>query len=151
MSIDPKDFFQTYVLGPYGAWVEDELCEWKAFATVNGLNALIELTRLADSPGTNLGEFRRDLPRAEDHNHIRWVAEVLKHIERSREGAPRTLDEMGRQSAGAFSSDFSADFDVVREQLGFPFQATPANPPAWVPLRQVVDRCIDSWRGRFGL
>ena len=33
MPVDPKDFFKLYVLAPYAAWCEDELCEWKALAT----------------------------------------------------------------------------------------------------------------------
>ena len=117
-----------------------------------GLPALVEHMRLVESPGTGLGDYRKALPNAADHDHIRFVAEVLKHIERNREGSPRTLDEMETRTAGAFSpAEFSRDFDIARDQLGFPFQATRGDPATtWVPLREVVVRCIDYWQARFG-
>lgn len=153
-----KVFFDKYVICPHHAWIKDELCEWKAFAVVNGLNALVEHAFISDNPtlsvrdkqfGGELGEYRKNLPNAEDHAHIRFVAEVFKHLERREmKDSPNTLGEMERQTAGAFSPEFSQSFDVTREQLGFPFQRRPGDPPTWVPLREVVDRCLAYWKTR---
>ena len=70
MPVDPNDFFQKFVLQPYDAWIRDELCEWKAMAVANGLNALMEYKFLHDNPTRTvrdtdhqdaLGKFRRGL------------------------------------------------------------------------------------------
>ena len=50
VPIDPKDFFLEYVLEPYDAWINQELCKWKAMAVANGLNALMEVKFLHDNP-----------------------------------------------------------------------------------------------------
>jgi hypothetical protein len=157
MPVDPKDFFQRYVLQSYDAWIRDELCEWKAMAVANALNALIEYKFLADNPARKvtdpdhaaaLGNFWRGLPNWEDHRHIRFVAEIYKHVERRNPAeAPNSLADMAINEAGAFSRKFSRAFDVARDQLGFPFQATPGGPSTWVPLRTVATVCVEYWRG----
>jgi hypothetical protein len=150
MPVDPRTFFKNYVLAPYEAWTADELCEWKAFAVVSGLNALVDHAYHHD-PGAcvSLAEFRNTLQPSDDHNHIRRVAEVYKHFALDR-GAPvpSRFDEKSIREAGAFSSDdFSEDFDTWRPQIGFTYDGTPAT---WAPLRPVAQSCIDFWRLRLG-
>ena len=160
MPVDPKDFFQKYVLQPYDAWVRDELCEWKAMAVANGLNALMEYKFLHDNPTRKVTDpgtrqlwvnFRRSLPNWEDHRHIRFVAETFKHIERYKPNEiPGKLEDMKVDEAGPFSDEFSDEYDTARDQLGFPFQARPKSPRSvWVPLRGVATRCVEYWRGRL--
>jgi hypothetical protein len=166
MPVNPQDFFAKYVLAPYESWIADELCEWKAFAVAGGLNALIEHSFRQNNPndlmGTNdyqdkLGEYRKRLPNAEDHDHIRYVVEVFKHVERTdrrgtrRSGPPSEFSAMKVAEAGAFSKEFASGFDVVRWQLGFPYKKDAATPEVWLPLRQPVERCIGSWKQHFGM
>jgi hypothetical protein len=156
MAADPEQFFKDYVLAPYEAWIADELCEWKAFAVVNGLNALVDHACHHANPDINeqqfkneLNEFRKTLQPMVDLEHIRSVAEVHKHfkITLRRNAVPKTFDKKDTQEAGAFSKGFSNGFDTVRPQIGFPY----GTPETWVPLRPVVRRCIEFWRSRLGL
>lgn len=159
MSTDPQDFFEKYVLAPYAEWIADELCEWKAFAVVGGLNALVEHAFRHANPsgqiGTpgyqqQLGAFRKSLSNATDHDHIRFVAEVFKHVELN----PKKQKTPGKfepriNKAGSFNSDFNNDFDVFRPQLGFMYKEDQSAPATWLPLHRVTEQCIDSWKHYF--
>ena len=159
MPIDPKDFFLEYVLEPYDAWINQELCKWKAMAVANGLNALMEVKFLHDYPTRTvtdsdhdqaLGNYRRGLTNWQDHRHIRFVAETFKHVERRKKTEiPGKLGDMEINPAGPFGPEFDQSFDTVRDQLGFPYQETPGGPSVWVPLREVATRCVDYWRGEL--
>ena len=73
-------------------------------------------------------------------------------MEGSRHAAkvPGSFDMMQEQQAGAFSPAFSRALDVVRPQLGFPYDdGTGAMP--WIPLRRPVEKCIACWKAHFGL
>ena len=116
MPIDPKDFFLEYVLEPYDAWINQELCKWKAMAVANGLNALMEVKFLHDNPTRTvrdsdhdqaLGTFRRGLTNWEDHRHIRFVTETFKHVERRKKTEiPGKLGDMKINQAGPFGEEF---------------------------------------------
>jgi hypothetical protein len=160
MPVDPKDFFKLYVLAPYAAWCEDELCEWKALATASGINALVEHTLRAADPTDpidtpaykqKLGDYRKNLACSVEHQHIRYAVETYKHVElRDSTKVPGSFDMMQEQQAGAFSPAFSSAFDVVRPQVGFPYDdGTGAMP--WIPLRRPVEKCIACWKVHFGL
>jgi hypothetical protein len=161
MPVDPEDFFKLYVLPPYIAWREDELCEWKAFAAAGGINALIEHVFRAVNPtdliGTppyqqKLGDYRKNLQCAAEHRHIQYVVETYKHVElKNPTKTPGSFDMMQEQQAGAFSTAFSRAFDVVRPQLGFPYDDGSGGMPSWIPLRRQVEKCIDHWKSHFGL
>ena len=90
MPVDPKDFFKLYVLAPYAAWADDELCQWKALATASGINAFVEQAFRATNPtdpiGTSayqqkLGGYRQELECVVEHQHILYIVEAYKHVE----------------------------------------------------------------------
>ncbi len=157
MSEELKLFFLNFVIKPFQAWTDDEKCEWKAMAVANGINALVEHAFQSSNPSIpagsdeyklKFGNFRRSLRTAEYHDHVRAVAEVFKHGELIRKTSPSRFTEMRIRDAGAFSNDFSDDFDVVRPQIGFPFEAVDGL-DTWVTLRSVVEECIQEWRERL--
>jgi hypothetical protein len=160
MPFDPKDFFKLYVLAPHAAWCDDELCEWKALATASGINALVEHalrsanpTDPIDNPAyqQKLGDYRKKLGCSVEHRHIQYIVETYKHVElRGSKKVPGSFDMMQEQQAGAFSPAFSRAFDVVRSQLGFPYDDGTGTMP-WIPLRRPVEKCIAYWKGHFGL
>jgi hypothetical protein len=159
MAIDPREIFRDYVDAPYQAWLQDETCEWKALAVASGLNALAEHVFRGLNPnrqiGTadyqrDLGEFRGNLFSQLDHEHIRFVVEVFKHVEkRDAAAVPRRLDEKATKEAGAFSKEWSREFDVVRPQIGFPYGD--GHRTEWVPLRQPVTRLIEGWKKELAI
>jgi hypothetical protein len=161
MPVDPKDFFKLYVLAPYAAWCDDELCQWKALATASGINALVEQAFRATNPTDPIGTsayqqklrgYRQKLECVVEHQHIRYIVEAYKHVElRGSAKVPGSFDMMQEQRAGDFSADFSRDFDVVRPQLGFPYDDGIGSMPSWIPLRRPVEKCIAYWKVHFGL
>ena len=161
MPINPTGFCKLYVLAPYAAWCEDELCEWKALATAGGINALVEHALRAANPTDpidtpaykqKLGDYRKNLGCPVEHQHIRYVVETYKHVELKNSGkVPDSFDTIQEQQAGAFSPAFSSAFDVVRPQLGFPFDDGTGAVPSWIPLRRPVEKCIAYWKGHLGL
>ncbi|PPQ40130.1 hypothetical protein [Rhodopila globiformis] len=160
MSLDPKSFFKLYVLAPHSAWCEDELCEWKAFATASGINALVEHALRAANPTDpintpayqqKLHDYRVNLGFSAEHRHIQYVVETYKHVElKGSKKVPGRFDMMQGQRAGAFAPAFSRAFDVVRPQLGFPYDDG-TGPTPWIPLRRPVENCVAYWKGHFGL
>ena len=160
MPVDPKDFFRLYVLAPYAAWCEDELCEWKALATAGGINALVEHALRAANPTDpigspayqqKLGDYRKNLGCPVEHRHIQHIVETQKHVElKDSTRVPGSFDMMQEQRAGAFSAAFSQEFDVVRPQLGFPYDDGTGSMPSWIPLRRTVEKCIAYWKVHFG-
>jgi hypothetical protein len=161
MPISRKDFFERYVVAPYHAWRDDDpLCEWKALATAGGINALIEHAFREANPtepiGTSaydkkLDRYRENLGCAVEHQHIKYVVETYKHVEkrinpRKPQPVPDKFDDMQVQATGPFSLDFSArDFDV-KPELGFPYHDGTSHVP-WIPLLVPVEKCIAYWRG----
>jgi hypothetical protein len=159
MPVVPKDFFNLYVLAPYEAWIHgNELCKWKAMATAGGINALVEHAFREANPTdpigtrayqTKLGNYRKNLGCTVEHRHIQYVVETYKHVELSDPlKVPGSFDAMQAQVAGAFSSGFGPGYDVMRSQLGFPYDDG-ASPVQWVPLRATVGKCIDYWRSQL--
>jgi hypothetical protein len=97
-------------------------------------------------------DYRKNLQCAAEHRHVQYVVETYKYVKlKNPITIPGSFDRMQEQQAGAFSTAFSRGFDVVRPQLGIPYDDGSGGMPSWIPLRRQVEKCIDHWKSHFRL
>ena len=133
MATDPRRFFDSNVRPAYEAWRADLKAEWKMNATVAMLNNMAAwvfshwcpygspTNKLAVYRAENEGQYRTALAQheCEDFALVRDIADGHKHVILGRPNRQVTkADQIASELyGGAFSSDFSSDFDIGTHQF----------------------------------
>jgi len=133
MVTDPRKFFDNNVKRAYQAWQSDRTTEWKMNATVAMLNNMAAwvfihwcpygspTNKLAVYRAENEGQYRTALAQheCEDFALVRDIADGHKHVILGRPNRQVTkADQFASELyGGAFSSDFSSDFDIGAYQF----------------------------------